>query len=189
MPLPILVDMDGVLVDFHHSFLRDFQIRFPFGPKLEFKDLHSFELEDVYPSEYEDGVWAIMKMPGFFRSMKPKEGALEALNDMKEYCAERGQDVFLCTSPFSTNYGCGKEKIEWVDEHLGHIWTKKLIITKDKTLVQGSNLIDDKPEIVGVCQPVWTHVIFDAPYNKNVLLKGNMKRLPSWSQWKEVLFT
>ena len=40
-------------------------------------------------------------------------------------------------------------QFEWVEHHLGWKWINKLIVTKDKTVVSGDLLIDDKPIIKG----------------------------------------
>ncbi|WP_455003872.1 5' nucleotidase, NT5C type, partial [Cardiobacterium hominis] len=60
------------------------------------------------------------------------------------------------------------EKIAWVEEHLGFDWTARVMLTKDKTLVRGDILIDDKPEISGSLSPVWQHWLYDAPYNRHI---------------------
>ena len=41
-------------------------------------------------------------------------------------------------------------QFEWVEEHLGRDWTLRLILTRDKTVVNGHILIDDKPKITGM---------------------------------------
>jgi 5'-nucleotidase len=76
------------------------------------------------------------------------------------------------------------EKYQWTEQHLGNEWAKKVILTRDKTLVKGDFLIDDRPEIIGVVTPVWEHVVFDKPYNRDVT---NKKRLKSLKDWKSVL--
>lgn len=37
----------------------------------------------------------------------------------------------------------------WVEKHLGHDFLEQVILTRDKTLVTGDILIDDKPDILG----------------------------------------
>lgn len=86
---------------------------------------------------------------------------------MKELLA-LGMDVRICTSPLSQFENCVAEKYLWVEKHLGREATNRLILTKDKTLVHGNLLIDDKPLIQGAVKPRWKHVLFDAPYNRGV---------------------
>jgi hypothetical protein len=84
---------------------------------------------------------------------------------------------------------------------LGEEFLHRLMIVRDKTLVKGAILIDDKPQVSGIVeQPEWTHVIFTRSYNKD--RKGNMlhfcsddelrvvqgvPRLNRWSEWRQVV--
>lgn len=43
----------------------------------------------------------------------------------------------------------------WVEQHLGHDFLEQVILTRDKTLITGDLLIDDKPDILG---EHWIHV-------------------------------
>jgi 5'-nucleotidase len=77
------------------------------------------------------------------------------------------------------------EKYDWISCHLGDEWCHRVIITRDKTLIKGDILIDDKPQVTGLNEkPAWKHVVFSQSYNTNV--KGKM-RLDSWEMWKETL--
>ena len=40
-------------------------------------------------------------------------------------------------------------QIEWVEKHMGRDWLNRLILTKDKTIIAGDLLFDDKPKITG----------------------------------------
>ena len=97
-------------------------------------------------------------------------------------------------SPLSSNKTCSSEKQEWIETHLGPSWVSKVVITRDKTLVRGDflidgknsllhNLITDRPDVGGSITPSWQHVLYDAPYNKDVEGKVRM----NWGNWKEVL--
>jgi 5'-nucleotidase len=77
-----------------------------------------------------------------------------------------GGDVYICTSPLSQYRNCVLEKYEWVEEHLGSDFTKRIILTWDKTLVRGDVLVDDKPDIQGLVMPQWRHILYDQPYNR-----------------------
>jgi len=58
-----------------------------------------------------------------------------------------------------------------VNDQLGHAvgdgpsWVDRIVLAKDKTLVRGDVLIDDKPEVTGSLCPSWEHLVFEAPYN------------------------
>lgn len=88
----------------------------------------------------------------------------------------------ICTAPTTRYRNCVLEKHEWVEEHLGLEWVGRMVLTRDKTLVRGAVLIDDRPDISGAMTPEWQHVVFDAPYNRH--LPGPRM---TWATWREVL--
>ena len=97
--------------------------------------------------------------------------------------------VFLCTSPIVTHPGSFPEKFVWAAAVLGERWRKRVIITSDKTLVQGRVLIDDKIEISGIATPTWQHVLFRRPYHDQhgelIARKGlGDVTLIHWKDWK-----
>lgn len=110
----IFVDMDGVLCDY-------------MGRYLEYRELYP---EVEYPQS----------VPGFFRSLSPMKGALDAFRYMKQR-----DDVIILTRPSYHNLHCYTEKAEWVREYLGFDAQSRMIIAPDKSLLyrNGSILIDD----------------------------------------------
>lgn len=175
----ILVDMDGVLSDFDGEFLKRWRERHPEKFFVPFEQRLSFYVKDSYPEELKPLVVDILLEPGFFREMMPMHGAKEAMEAMSAI----GLEVFICTSPISAYKNCVLEKYEWVENYLGADWVNRIILTKDKTLIRGDYLIDDKPEITGVERsPAWEHIVYDRLYNQHV----NKRRL-TWNNWKEVL--
>ena len=168
----VLVDMDNVIVDFSKQFHSVWKMTHP-DKKMAHPDTWNlFELERMYPL-WEKEIEDLMHLEGFFLNMKPINGAIEGIKRISEY-----YDTFICTSPMLSEH-CIKEKIQWIQEHLGNEWLKKLIVTKDKTVIYGYYLIDDKPVVTGsLSVPNWEHIIFTQPYNSEVP-KFN---LLSWDQ-------
>jgi 5'-nucleotidase len=192
-PTTVLLDMDGVLVDWDAGFRREWA-RFGHDPsKIDRKK--SYAMEDCVAPELRSAAIAVMSQPGFFRDLPPMAGAVEAVEEM----IERGFSVLICTSPLPSNPTCPQDKIAWVRKHLGHIEfrdqhnnAKKLdaqdiiVMTRDKTFVMGDVLIDDKPLIQGCMRPTWEHIVFGAPYNE--LPSGDERlRFDDWSSWQGVL--
>lgn len=174
----VLIDQDAVLADFDGGFDAIWRESYPERPFVPAADRRHFYIRDDYPAEYRDDIRAIHTAQGFILGLSPMPGALEALADM----LAAGHDVRICTSPLSAFRFCVFEKYQWAHDNLGPDWVGRLIITKDKTLVRGDVLIDDKPEVTGTLVPTWEHLVFDAPYNVDA-----PGRHISWSNWRKVL--
>jgi len=175
----ILIDMDGVIADFDTEFLLRWRSRHPDKPYVPLEARSTFYVKDSYPEELKPLAAEILLEPSFFRDMAPMPGAREALEEMSAL----GLEVFICTSPLSTYNNCVLEKYEWVERVLGPAWVRQVILTKDKTVIKGNFLIDDKPLITGVePNPEWEHILYDRPYNRGI----NRRRI-TWDNWKEVL--
>lgn len=179
-PRIILVDQDGVLAHLEQAFFDRWREQHGEKPFITLEDRRGHFVVEQYPEEHRDEAYNILRQPGFFENLTPLPGAIEALRAMEAL----GLDVRICTSPLSDYEHCVVEKYRWVEKHLGHAFTQRMILTRDKTLVQGDVLIDDKAEITGAnAHPAWEHLLFDAPYNREVEGK---KRL-TWENWKSVL--
>ena len=79
------------------------------------------------------------EVPGIFSLMKPVEGAIEAYR----YLAERFDVYILSTAPWK-NPSAWSDKLLWVQEYLGDVAYKRLILTHHKDLNRGDYLIDDR---------------------------------------------
>lgn len=175
----ILIDQDNVIADFNGGVASEWSRIYPDLAPIDFENHTSQEITDNIDEIFHDKVRTIYRSAGFFRNLKPIPGAVEAI----KHLTELGHEVFICTAPISVFENCVLEKYLWVEEHLGREWTKRLILTKDKTLIKGDILIDDKPEITGAAQPSWKQILYDQPYNRQIT---NLKRL-NWDNYLEVL--
>jgi len=94
---------------------------------------------------------------------------------------QAGFQIWFCTSPLLGHPTCCQEKLEWIQEHFGEAYVKRVILCQDKTTVRGDILIDDKPNITGLHHPTWQQCIFDAPYNQ---ARTDLTRMSDWSVWE-----
>lgn len=178
----VLVDMDNTIVDWDAEFIR----RYASGRDLQevekiVRSRAKFEIEENFPESARAEVLETVASPGFYESLQPLPGAVEALQAL----VAEGVDVKLVTAPHPTCPGtCAMEKYTSVERIFGASFQERLIITRDKTQVQGDILIDDKPHISGSKPRPWKHVIFNQSYNQDVQGKD---RLSSWTSWRDVL--
>ena len=176
----LLIDMDGVVADFELGFLQAFRSKYPSEPYIPIPERTVFKIKDQYPEELKPKVRSIIEAPGFYRNLPMIKGSKSTIMEMYDM----GLNFYFCSSPLSKYKNCVLEKYEWIEEQFGSNFTDKIILTRDKTVVQGDLLIDDKPEITGALEePSWEHILYISPYNKNV--EG--KRRLSWENWKEIL--
>merc|ERR1711988_10781 len=89
-----------------------------------------------------------------------------------------------CTSPLLGHPTCCQEKIEWIQEHFGEAYIKRMILCQDKTTVRADILVDDKPFISGLYPPTWQQCLFNAPYNQT---RSGLPRMIEWSDWESPL--
>lgn len=173
----ILLDMDGVLADFDQGFLNAWKQQHPDKPFVEIAQRKHFYIDDDYPEDCRAFVEKIFVAQGFYAGLPPITGAIEGVRAM----LAAGHDVCICTAPHTQYRYCVPEKYEWVERHLGSEFIRRIIVTKDKTLVYGDVLMDDRPTIEGYRIPSWRHVIYDQPYNRD---REGLRI--NWSTWRQI---
>jgi len=176
-----LVDMDGVLADTVGGIYKDLLKRHPNFPAIPYEQNTCWDFPSLYTEEQEKLIREIWRQDHFFRDLEPLPGALEGIQELSNF-----GDVLICTYPTTTNRTCMQDKYDWVKKHLSHDWARRTILTKDKSLVYGDMLIDDKPnpEENGRITPSWQHIVYDQPWNRHV---KSRKRMTWQMNWKKVL--
>lgn len=175
----ILVDLDSTIADWDEGFDRRLDALGSPGRNIPRREQRTvFNLHAGLGPRQSGYVRRVMDEPGFYRDLRPIEGAVNALRAL-----EREHEITLCSSPWNTNPTCNDDKKDWVTEYLGPEWADRLVLTKDKTMVRGDILIDDKPSVYGKYDPEWMHILFTAPYNEHI--EG--PRINNWSEWEEVI--
>lgn len=172
-PLHILFDQDGVLAHWGNGFSTHPAIQ-PFPNIPRHADQRSFNLKEGLTPEEGMAVDEVFNTMSY-GDLEPMEGAIEAYR----YTVERGHIVHIATSPWWTNKKCLQDKSDWVEKYLGDDARRRMVLTGDKTMLRADYLIDDKPSIKGEYEPVWEQIIFDQPYNQEVV----GERLMAWDDW------
>lgn len=163
-PVTILVDMDNVIADQLGGFYRILAKEYPHIVLPSRESLTEFDIELNFPNEHRELIRSLRLREGFFRNLAVMEGVREGLARLSEAV----ENVRIVTAPTWRWRHCVPEKYAWIEEHLGRDWCGKIILTRDKTLIQGDVLIDDAPTVSGICVPTWARVLYDQPYNRNI---------------------
>lgn len=176
----ILVDIDGPLADFEAGFLATWKKLYPGRFFISKAERQTDSLYTQYPEEFHADIHDILVTPGFWLDLPPVEGAAEVL---KEW-ASSGHEIFFCSSPYMKYPGCAGEKIEWLMRHfllpdLG----RRTIFTKQKSMIRGDFLIDDRIQLDGSVRPIWEPVLYTLPHNKT----STVKRRMTWGTWRKAL--
>jgi len=163
----ILIDMDNTIANFDKEFARRWLIRRPEDDPDIILKRQLFELEYNFPEDerkLRELAMDIMGTSGFYIKFEPMEDCVAAIKSMVH---DYGLNVLFCTAPHPLQYeSCVSEKYAWVRQHFGEDYLRRIIVTRDKTLIKARALIDDNPVIVGGCaNPEWTHVLFSQSYN------------------------
>jgi 5'-nucleotidase len=177
----VLVDMDGVIADFNAAFDLAWRSRYPNRELYPMSAQQNLSIVDSQPEEYRADIYDVLSAPGFTVNMPEIEGAVQGIRAMDLM----GLQVFICTSPLRDYSHNVPEKFSWVEEHLGQEWARRLIITRDKTVVRGRYLIDDAFVVRGSIQPEWEHFIFDRMLDRSV---GDSQKRINWNNWRRVIF-
>lgn len=111
----LYVDMDNVLVNFQSGI-----------------DALSEKLKKQYAGCYD-------RAPNIFSKMQPNEGAIDAIN-----CLKNKYDIYILSTAPWDNPSAWSDKLEWVKRYLGEVCHKRLILSHHKNLNAGDYLIDDR---------------------------------------------
>jgi 5'(3')-deoxyribonucleotidase len=111
----VYIDMDNVLVNFQSGI-----------------DELTNEEKEAFKDNYDE-------VPGIFSTMDPVDGALDAYKELTKHF-----DVYILSTAPWKNPSAWTDKLLWVQEHLGDLAHKRLILSHNKNLNAGDFLIDDR---------------------------------------------
>ncbi len=175
----ILCDMDDTILFWGKYKDQRLRADYPHLTEFLYGELQTtWDLMYGLDEDHARAMIELMDSPGFYAGFEPMPGAVKGLNEM----VDEGHDVFIVSTPWATNPTCMQDKYNWLNTHVGLGWGDRLILTRDKTVIDGDILFDDKPEIKGVNHtPRWTQVLVSQPHNASV---SGLQRMDDWSTWR-----
>lgn len=169
----VFVDMDGVVADFDSELERRLLL---VDPTIDISDKSSnFYLDKRMKTAAAAALArSLANEQGFFLSLPPIEGAVEAWQKMED----DGFHPRILSKPLKTNPWCESEKLEWLDAIYGPKVASEAILSDDKAGFDGITLIDDRETIPDAESAKWQHVLFSKPSNLEVATDF---RLDGWT--------
>lgn len=151
----ILIDMDDCINNFLSYLCKVYNKRT--GEHITPSQIDDWNIEKFMGQEGMD----IIREEGFFYEIPQKRKSIKTIRDLIN--CDR-YDVYIITACNST--GELQEKIDWFDKFLPSFNKDRIIKCKEKELIRGSVLIDDRYENLKACEPFMKCIIFDMPHNR-----------------------
>ena len=168
-----LVDMDGVLADFD---LRFHEVCVEKGWEWDCEGAHvqrhRFGTDHIIDRRHRKLARTHVNRTRWFLDLPVIEGAIEGMNEL----AEHG-NVWIATKPLEANYTCRDDKAAWVRRHMGEEWERRMFITPDKSVLNGTLLLDDAHKPDWCKRASWSPVVFARSWN------GAGSKWEGWPRW------
>lgn len=152
----VLFDMDDVITNFLGSVIDIYNARK--GTNFTVEQVRSWDLSE----DFDDDIFSIFKEDGFFLQLKEKNGSTKVLKDLIE---STRYDIYVITACNSVHELL--EKVEWFQNFIPNFNLDRLISCKEKYIIRGDIIIDDKIDNLIECKPFMECILYDMPHNRN----------------------
>jgi 5'(3')-deoxyribonucleotidase len=151
-----LIDCDEVLVDLNGVWLEAINKKHNLNIKRE--DLISWDIGTI--TGLGDDVFKIFNEIPLYRVAQPIRENVEAVNRLQD----AGHIIYLVTA---MDPKFAQDRVLWLKEHMPWFDKFKLIISRDKSLLEADVIIDDAAHNI-VPNRSRIRVLVDAPYNRGI---------------------
>ena len=151
----VLLDLDGVMIDHNDQFLQE--VNEMFGKDYVYDDIVNFDYSfmEVEERTIMFALWEVASYDGKSLSVENQDN-LKALRTFAR--------VVACSTAFT---GHIESKHRFLRRYFE---PQDIVICKDKALVGGDILVDDKPKNIKLFRDVGKHgIVFNQPWNQDVL--------------------
>lgn len=171
----VLLDMDDVITNCLRSAVKNYNTQY--GTSFNYKDCNIYGLEQFFGCERER-VLDLFREEGFFENLTPKPGSVGAINKLIRSTL---YDLYVVTATSDEDGSELVEKIRWFNNYIPKFNTKRIIACRDKHIIRGDVLVDDKVSNLDACAPYMQCILMDSPTNqdcKDYIRIRSLKSLP-----------
>lgn len=175
----VLVDVDGVLADFHRHTL-DFVLA-QFGRYFDPDVFPTWDMFETIGRDIQPEVEAHWAQPGWCNTIPVCAGAPEGIEALRGVA-----EVYFVTAQMTHSPYWMWERVQWLKRHFGAD-DRHVVFTLSKHLVVGDVLVDDKPaNVIGwaAAHPQGLPVLWNHPANA---FHTHLEREIRCGNWQELL--
>lgn len=167
----VLLDMDDVVTNCIKGVVKNLNTKL--GTKFKVNDVTDWHFSKCLKVP-ENVVNEVFRTPGFFEKLKPMPGAIDAINQLIESAK---YDVYIITATSDDDGLELVEKIKWFKKYIPNFNIKRIISCKDKYIIRGDVLVDDREYNLDTCAPYMQCILMDSPKNRNCTKYRRIKSL------------
>ncbi len=172
--MTIFIDMDEVLADTYAAHVERYNR--DFGASLTLEECEGREVWQCVPREHIPAVRGHCHLPGFFRTLRPIEGAVETVRELSSK-----NDIYIASAAMEFHDSL-KEKAEWLDEHFPFIPWHNRILCGYKHILLGDVLIDDRKK--NLMNFRGRGLLYSSPHNVQT---NGFERVNNWEEVAKIL--
>jgi 5'-nucleotidase len=176
----VLIDLDDTMTHLVRAWCQWLNHRH--GTKVTEDNIIGWKIADYFPELTERQVFEPVHMDVFWKDVEPMEGAQKYI----KLLIDEGFDIYVCTA---SSFDTIKSKFEYVlGRHFPFISWNRVIVTKNKQLVNGHILIDDG--VHNLEGGAYKKILMSAPHNKSYDAESNgMTRVETWKEAYDAVHT
>lgn len=176
----LLVDMDNTIYDFHkrieECFIDNYKNKLLFANELTVlprSQWNKFQFRELFTEN--ESLWgelweftrSLYQNLDFFANLELIKWAKDAIFALLE-----SNDITICTTASELNIWSEMGKRFALERDFNYDMARGAVFAVDKTQIVWDKLIDDKPTIgEGKYKPVREHILYDQPYNRDIIWK------------------
>ncbi len=147
--------MDDVITNFLDSVIDLYNERK--GTAFSVEEVRTWDLSGPFDAD----IFEIFQEEGFFLQLEEKNNSTAVLKSLIE---STRYDVYIITACNSAKELV--EKTQWMERFLPSFNQARIIACKEKHIIRGDIIIDDKIDNLIACAPFMECILYDMPHNQ-----------------------